>query len=318
MRRMQDILQEHRASARSPFHEVHSTNSINSNGSSSTDRTRAQEISSILQSASHPRTSSGHGHRSGEGESRIAPLSSLWRRQGSDSSSNLRGAALEARNRLDERLRAAAQANHSRRSWQAVQSSYDMNLLFSDDEEDNFWSDDDGGETSLNEWLAIWAPTAWAPSSVEERWNRMESSGSSRASSSRNPTFKPRPSEGLSKAAINALPRQVVGSSRTAQAGGSGHRSSKMEQEDCPVCLEGFVQGQSLMTLPCNHRFHPECLTPWLTNHGQCPYCRADVVKDGDTSSEPRHSTRLMGGSDEELLSWVEAIERGMDRLSYS
>ncbi|CAM6084432.1 unnamed protein product [Calypogeia fissa] len=308
----QDILQEHRA--RSPFQQISNTAGSSSSSSSTTDRTIALETNNSTQSSSHHRSSRGHGHRIGDGESRISPLSSLWRRQPSDSSSNLRGAALEARNRLDERLRAAAHASHSRRSWQAVQSSYDMNLHFSDEEEDNFWSDDDGGETSLNEWLAVWAPTAWAPTSLEERWSRMESPGSGTSSSSRNPAFKPRPSEGLSKAAINALPRQIVGSSRNQGA----NNRSKMEQEDCPVCLEGFLPGQSLMTLPCHHRFHPECLTPWLQNHGQCPYCRADIVKDIDTSSDHKTGSRLVGGSDEELLSWVEAIERGMDRLSYS
>lgn len=49
------------------------------------------------------------------------------------------------------------------------------------------------------------------------------------------------------------------------------------EQEECAVCLEKFMSGETLMSLPCNHRFHSGCLVPWLVNNSQCPCCRAAV-----------------------------------------
>lgn len=40
----------------------------------------------------------------------------------------------------------------------------------------------------------------------------------------------------------------------------------------CSVCTEDFVIGQDLRVLPCNHKFHPECIDPWLLNvSGTCP-----------------------------------------------
>ena len=40
----------------------------------------------------------------------------------------------------------------------------------------------------------------------------------------------------------------------------------------CSVCTEDFVKGQDTRVLPCNHKFHPECIDPWLLNvSGTCP-----------------------------------------------
>lgn len=40
----------------------------------------------------------------------------------------------------------------------------------------------------------------------------------------------------------------------------------------CPICTDDFVKGQDLRVLPCNHKFHPECIDPWLVNvSGTCP-----------------------------------------------
>ncbi|KAI9878222.1 MAG: hypothetical protein M1830_001525 [Pleopsidium flavum] len=46
----------------------------------------------------------------------------------------------------------------------------------------------------------------------------------------------------------------------------------------CSVCTDDFIKGQDLRVLPCNHKFHPECIDPWLLNvSGTCPLCRIDL-----------------------------------------
>ncbi|KAK4695200.1 hypothetical protein P7C71_g2502, partial [Lecanoromycetidae sp. Uapishka_2] len=46
----------------------------------------------------------------------------------------------------------------------------------------------------------------------------------------------------------------------------------------CSVCTEDFVKGQDVRVLPCKHKFHPECIDPWLLNvSGTCPLCRVDL-----------------------------------------
>ncbi|XP_062089711.1 probable E3 ubiquitin-protein ligase RHY1A isoform X2 [Humulus lupulus] len=48
--------------------------------------------------------------------------------------------------------------------------------------------------------------------------------------------------------------------------------------QDCSICLESFIQGDRLICLPCDHRFHAVCLDPWVRISGDCPYCRSAIL----------------------------------------
>lgn len=50
------------------------------------------------------------------------------------------------------------------------------------------------------------------------------------------------------------------------------------DAQGCSICTEDFELGQDQRVLPCNHRFHPACVDPWLLNiSGTCPLCRIDL-----------------------------------------
>ena len=64
---------------------------------------------------------------------------------------------------------------------------------------------------------------------------------------------------------------------------------------ECVVCLEEYVDGESkVMSLPCGHEFHAECITPWLVNRRRtCPICKGDVVRSlqkGGSSSDDENT----------------------------
>lgn len=62
-----------------------------------------------------------------------------------------------------------------------------------------------------------------------------------------------------------AQPVIVTGSTGTDNA-------SPDESLGCSICTEDFEMGQDLRVLPCDHKFHPECVDPWLLNvSGTCP-----------------------------------------------
>ncbi|KAJ4836882.1 hypothetical protein Tsubulata_015781 [Turnera subulata] len=49
------------------------------------------------------------------------------------------------------------------------------------------------------------------------------------------------------------------------------------DQDECTICLEQFNSGETLVHLPCAHRYHPRCLVPWLENNAHCPCCRMEI-----------------------------------------
>ena len=44
---------------------------------------------------------------------------------------------------------------------------------------------------------------------------------------------------------------------------------------NCTVCLEDVKKGQQVITLPCVHQFHANCIRGWLRANNRCPICRS-------------------------------------------
>ncbi|CAL9152031.1 unnamed protein product [Musa hybrid cultivar] len=45
----------------------------------------------------------------------------------------------------------------------------------------------------------------------------------------------------------------------------------------CAVCLDEVQAKQRVTRLPCSHKYHTECVLPWLAAHSHCPCCRSQV-----------------------------------------
>nr|CAD1822010.1 unnamed protein product [Ananas comosus var. bracteatus] len=65
------------------------------------------------------------------------------------------------------------------------------------------------------------------------------------------------------------------------------------ENLSCSVCLDEFEVGSEAKEMPCKHKFHANCILPWLKLHSSCPVCRfqlpSDELKDlGESSTANR------------------------------
>ncbi|KAK4175419.1 hypothetical protein QBC36DRAFT_354694 [Triangularia setosa] len=69
----------------------------------------------------------------------------------------------------------------------------------------------------------------------------------------------------------------------------NGKRSSE-EHLGCSICTEDFLVGEDVRVLPCDHKFHPPCIDPWLINvSGTCPLCRLDLQPQDERNPEDPH-----------------------------
>lgn len=56
------------------------------------------------------------------------------------------------------------------------------------------------------------------------------------------------------------------------RASDSNENAGDIATLGCPICTDDFEKGQDVRVLPCNHKFHPDCIDPWLLNvSGTCP-----------------------------------------------
>jgi len=52
------------------------------------------------------------------------------------------------------------------------------------------------------------------------------------------------------------------------------------DKKDCIICLEEFKNGDEVITLPCFHLYHKECIKDWLKRNNLCPICKHVLKKE--------------------------------------
>jgi hypothetical protein len=66
-----------------------------------------------------------------------------------------------------------------------------------------------------------------------------------------------------------------IGPDEQTHAHAEGSHAEPQEVDEhlgCSICTEDFEKGEDVRVLPCNHKFHPACIDPWLLNvSGTCP-----------------------------------------------
>lgn len=89
------------------------------------------------------------------------------------------------------------------------------------------------------------------------------------------------PSASVDGGLSQTIPRSPSAEKTTSTSKYTKRKRYTGRQVECVVCLEEYVDGESqVMSLPCGHEFHVDCITPWLvTRRRTCPICKGDVVR---------------------------------------
>jgi hypothetical protein len=107
-----------------------------------------------------------------------------------------------------------------------------------------------------------------------------------------NQAATPNPTAGLTETAQAATPNLseehqsgIAPAQPAATAAMAGTDNASLDEGlGCSICTEDFEKGQDLRVLPCDHKFHPECVDPWLLNvSGTCPLWCVDPLTNAPT-----------------------------------
>ena len=97
-----------------------------------------------------------------------------------------------------------------------------------------------------------------------------------------------------------SLERNLIGNPPASQrAINSLHKTEITEQTinnykdiTCNICLEGFVLGNILRILECQHAFHENCIITWLKSRNTCPVCRHELESNDPNYERRKHNHR--------------------------
>ncbi|KAG4197755.1 hypothetical protein ERO13_A05G044450v2 [Gossypium hirsutum] len=49
--------------------------------------------------------------------------------------------------------------------------------------------------------------------------------------------------------------------------------SMTKREDECVICLDEFVKGEEVASMPCGHGYHDGCIVKWLETSHLCPLC---------------------------------------------
>ncbi|KAJ3486857.1 hypothetical protein NLG97_g6535 [Lecanicillium saksenae] len=81
--------------------------------------------------------------------------------------------------------------------------------------------------------------------------------------------------------ALASLPRRTLDEDLRSEDGNT----------ECSICIDGMKEGETILSLPCRHSFHDECVVMWLKEHNTCPICRAPMEGRAGGRSNANHAS---------------------------
>jgi len=98
----------------------------------------------------------------------------------------------------------------------------------------------------------------------------------------------------LTEEQVNDLPQEEF------EAGETDHGDEEEGNGcSCSICLDDFENKEQVRCLPCGHKFHDDCVVPWLTKRQSCcPLCKFDVYEH-IKENEPKETAQEESNEDQ-------------------
>eukprot|EP01084_Bolivina_argentea_P258989 436843_1 len=85
---------------------------------------------------------------------------------------------------------------------------------------------------------------------------------------------------GVNKEIIERLPTFIYCINNNTNSNG------ECSDNQCRICLEYYIEGDTLRILPCFHFYHSQCIDTWLVKmSSKCPICKTSIIR------RQRHAT---------------------------
>jgi hypothetical protein len=88
---------------------------------------------------------------------------------------------------------------------------------------------------------------------------------------------------------------------------------SSCSVKECPISLEEFKEGDSIIELPCNHIFNENNIKKWLKETPNCPVCRHDIIQKENNTLQYHRITEQI----DNLINFMSSRMRNSDSIEH-
>ncbi|KAK9676869.1 hypothetical protein RND81_11G106400 [Saponaria officinalis] len=108
-----------------------------------------------------------------------------------------------------------------------------------------------------------------------ERLNRFQRRGGSVAVNLEEKSIPPERADAIQSRIAAALPANK----ESVAALERGRVTEDGEERECVICSEKLEEGVEVIKMPCLHKYHNQCLIPWLFKNHFYPFCRFQLPR---------------------------------------